>query len=202
MNLFKNKYRILSSRHPNHDYNAGVYFITICTHHQKRYFGEVIGDDICLTDIGKYTQEAIQKIGELHPDVEVWASVIMPNHVHLVLSVEVSEVVETSYYGVYNGTISDNETPQCDVSTMMSDTANKCGRLSYLISAFKSSVTRYARQRRILFAWQTRFHDRIIRNSHEYEMIYNYVLSNVANWHNDCFYADDSETPQCDSLYK
>lgn len=86
MNLFKNKYRILSSRHPNHDYNAGVYFITICTHHQKRYFGEVIGDDICLTDIGKYTQEAIQKIGELHPDVEVWASVIMPNHVHLVLS--------------------------------------------------------------------------------------------------------------------
>jgi hypothetical protein len=84
----------------------------------------------------------------------------------------------------------------------MSDTANKCGRLSYLISAFKSSVTRYARQRRILFAWQTRFHDRIIRNSHEYDMIYNYVLSNVANWHNDCFYADDSETPQYDSLYK
>ena len=79
MNLFKNKYRILSSRHPNHDYNAGVYFITICTHHQKRYFGEVIGDDICLTDIGKYTQEAIQKsMGTFMPVMIIMTFVIIP----------------------------------------------------------------------------------------------------------------------------
>ncbi len=38
------------------------------------------------------------------------------------------------------------------------------------------------------FAWQARFHDRIIRNHQEYVRINNYIVNNPANWINDPLY--------------
>ena len=37
---------------------------------------------------------------------------------------------------------------------------------------------------------QTRFHDHIIRDTGAFETIMNYVLTNVENWHKDCFLTD------------
>jgi putative transposase len=41
---FQNKYRIPSARAEWHDYNGGVYFITICTAGREHYFGRIEND--------------------------------------------------------------------------------------------------------------------------------------------------------------
>lgn len=42
MDKYRNKYRIKSARANWHDYNGGIYFITICTKNRAHYFGEII----------------------------------------------------------------------------------------------------------------------------------------------------------------
>ena len=42
-NLYQNRFRIESARATWHDYNGGIYFITICTAHKQCYFGCVLG---------------------------------------------------------------------------------------------------------------------------------------------------------------
>jgi hypothetical protein len=37
----------------------------------------------------------------------------------------------------------------------------------------------------IPFAWQTRFHDRVIRNHNEYKRIMHYINTNIENWQDD-----------------
>jgi hypothetical protein len=66
--------------------------------------------------------------------------------------------------------------------------ANKCGRLSHVISRFKSAVTRYANENNISFKWQTRFHDRIIRNQNELNRIAQHIENNPCNWKTDDHY--------------
>jgi putative transposase len=60
--------------------------------------------------------------------------------------------------------------------------------LASVVRGFKSAVTTYARKNNILFDWQSRFHDHIIRNKMEYQRIANYIMNNPAQWEQDKFY--------------
>jgi REP element-mobilizing transposase RayT len=59
--------------------------------------------------------------------------------------------------------------------------------LSVVVRQFKQSVTRYANANSISFAWQTRFHDRIIRDHDEMNRIAEYIEQNPAKWETDCY---------------
>ena len=41
MDKFQNRFRIPSARANWHDYNGGIYFVTICTKNREHYFGEI-----------------------------------------------------------------------------------------------------------------------------------------------------------------
>ena len=60
--------------------------------------------------------------------------------------------------------------------------ANHCGRMSHIISRFKSAVTKYARENGIPFAWQPRFYDHIVRDTAELNRIAAYIENNAAQW--------------------
>ncbi len=60
--------------------------------------------------------------------------------------------------------------------------------LASIIRGYKSAVTTYARKNGIIFDWQPRFHDHIIRSMDEYHRISNYILNNPTKWYNDKFY--------------
>lgn len=213
---FQNRYRIPSARAAWHDYNDGIYFITICTHQRENYFGEIIVDEngepkMNLSEIGKITDDCIAKMETIHNDINVPLWVVMPNHIHLIIIVE-SSFVETPYYDVSTGGDKPTGMPYYDVSTgggeptgtpyydvstngdkpmettggrkneKMQEIANNCGRLSHVISRFKTAVTKMARENNIPFAWQTRFHDHIVRNMDELNGISAYIENNVAKW--------------------
>ena len=51
---FQNQYRIPSSRATWHEYNGGMYFVTVCTQNKEHYFGEIQDGVMHLTEIGEY----------------------------------------------------------------------------------------------------------------------------------------------------
>lgn len=82
-----------SPRMPGFDYTQKlVYFVTTNCYHHKNYFGKIIKDGLniqmVLSEIGEIARFKIEELSSHHPGVEVIASVVMPNHVHLLLSME------------------------------------------------------------------------------------------------------------------
>jgi hypothetical protein len=75
-----------------------------------------------------------------------------------------------------------------EINEEMQRRANRCGRLSHMIGQFKSAVTKYAIEHDIPFAWQSRYHDHIIRNQLEMNRIADYIQNNPMNWELDRFY--------------
>jgi hypothetical protein len=61
----------------------------------------------------------------------------------------------------------------------------KQGSLSSVIRSYKSSVSKQAREIHADFAWQTRFHDHIIRDEESWKNIQEYILNNPARWDMD-----------------
>lgn len=179
--LFRKKYRIPSARATWHDYNGGAYFVTICTRDMEHYFGEIVGGEMNMTEIGEYVQQCIKNIPQHNTYANVPAFVVMPNHVHLIVIIDdenADSICRDVPWRV--STFGKNET--------MQTIANQQGRLSTMIGGFKQSVTRYANVNSISFAWQTRFHDRIIRDHDEMNRIAEYIENNVARWESDEFH--------------
>ena len=54
--------------------------------------------------------------------------------------------------------------------------------LSSIIRGFKSAITTYARKNDIEFAWQSNYHDHIIRNEDELHRIREYIINNPQKW--------------------
>ena len=79
-------------------------------------------------------------------------------------------------------TLTETTTSTTAKNGTMQKIANHCGRLSHVISRFKTAVTRFATQHDIPFAWQARFHDHIIRDPRELARITRYIERNVENW--------------------
>lgn len=77
---------------------------------------------------------------------------------------------------------------QLDKNEEMQRRSHCCGRLSRIIGQYKSAVTKYANEHGIPFAWQSRYHDHIIRNQLEMNRIADYVQNNPMKWEMDRFY--------------
>lgn len=89
MTLYKNKYRIESTRLPNYDYSAnGYYFVTICTHQKHCYFGNIVNARMHLSQVGKIAQKHWQDIPNHFNGVDIDRYVIMPNHVHGIIAID------------------------------------------------------------------------------------------------------------------
>jgi hypothetical protein len=57
-----------------------------------------------------------------------------------------------------------------------------------IIRGFKSAVTNQASPIHAEFAWQSRFHDHIIRNKESFQRISEYIRNNPLNWQTDQFH--------------
>ena len=81
--LFKNKFRIKSTRLPNWDYSSnGIYYITICTKNRECILGDIINGKIKLSPIGKIVQKHWHEISKYFENVILDEFIIMPDHVH------------------------------------------------------------------------------------------------------------------------
>lgn len=87
-----------SIRIESFDYSSvGAYFVTVCTAkreqilwHERR--GELCSPaDIPLSDTGKIVEREIMKLNSVYPAVRVDKFTIMPDHIHLIISINANE---------------------------------------------------------------------------------------------------------------
>lgn len=182
-----------------HDYNGGIYFVTICSHDKRHIFGKISGGVFYPTELGELVKQHIQLIPQHHPDTTLLNYVVMPNHVHMVLSVGTRLIAslptrtssEPTQKPSVTSTVTNN--PGCLRPPMHGEATadfHHNSRLAIIVGALKAGITRTARTRLIasLPCWQSRYHEHIIRNQRAFENIMSYIDNNVANWNRDCFY--------------
>ena len=155
---------------------CGTYFITICVknRHELLWDKETKArtspqeesaiyshEPYSLSEYGLIVEQAIINISRIYRAVNVMKYVIMPNHVHLLI--ETVPIMKHEEIG----------------RLLIAPT------VSTVVKQFKRSVSK-----QIGFSfWQKSFHDHIIRNQQDYQMICNYIDENPCKWRDDCYYS-------------
>jgi REP element-mobilizing transposase RayT len=187
-----------------HDYTGADYFVTFCTKNRELYFGDVVDGKMELSEIGKWAVTQIEQTAIIRQnDVEIPMFVVMPNHVHLIVicnrvdpcrdASNASVCRDTSNASVCRDT---SNASAHNVSNNVSADARgaslrfgpQSGNLPSVVRGIKSAVTKYAIEHGIPFAWQSRYHDHIIRNQMEMNRIADYIETNPLRWEMDQFY--------------
>ena len=89
--LFRNKYRIESSRLKGYDYSGpGAYYITIVTRNRECLFGDVVNDKMILNESGKIADKYWKEIPEHFPNAILDEYIVMPNHLHGIINLDTS----------------------------------------------------------------------------------------------------------------
>jgi len=197
-NRYRNKYRIESSRLQNWDYGMNaMYYVTLCTRDRIDYFGKVVEGQMNLSEFGLIADKYWIAIPEHFQFVLLYSYVIMPNHIHGIIIINVSDHsdkrnenhdtdVETLHATSLHGS---NPEPRGNKNENMSEISPKPGSLSTIIRSYKSTVTKHARQINPDFAWQSRFYDHIIRNDESLNKIRFYIRNNPKIWNEDKYYS-------------
>jgi REP element-mobilizing transposase RayT len=74
------------------DYSqAACYFVTVCAREKRRIFGEVIGAEMQLNDLGKIVEECLLAVPRHFRNAEIPVHSIMPNHSHAIVVLRVKE---------------------------------------------------------------------------------------------------------------
>ena len=63
---YQNTYRIQTARASWHNYDGGIYFITICTQDRIHYFGEIMNHKMNLSAIGQWDIDELNTAIENH----------------------------------------------------------------------------------------------------------------------------------------
>src|SRR2546429_409942 len=128
-----------SLRLKNFDYSRnGLYFVTICVQSKREVFGEIVDGTMKLTEIGLLAKECWEKIPEHFSMAGVDQFVIMPHHMHGIISINDANVVNADLRSLR---IKNDRTKMI---------------LSKIIHGYKSSVTRHVNRvlPNSLFRWQ------------------------------------------------
>ncbi len=177
MTKYKNKYRMESTRLPNWDYGSNAaYFVTICTKNRIHYFGEISNRGMKLSEIGKMAVKYWDEIPQHFPFVKLGAFVVMPDHVHGIVIIDKPD----------NKNNKNNVNVGAQNFASLRLNKNKFGpqskNLASIIRGYKIGVTKNARKIKPGFAWQSRYHEHIIRNEISYSKIENYIITNPLKW--------------------
>lgn len=157
------------NRLPGYDYSApGTYFITICTQNRKSLLSEIVGGDVLdapqvtLTFYGEVADEQIRRMGAWYGHICVEQYVIMPNHIHLLLTIRQDGPT---------GTSAPTRTKQHQA-----------------VADFVSTFKRFCNKVYGENIFQRSYHDHIVRGEADYRKIWQYIAENPARWREDCFY--------------
>jgi len=155
-----------------YDYSqSGSYFVTFCVKNRYELLGRVVEakinapQSVKLTDLGEVVQQSIEFMKNSNSGVKVPKYVIMPNHVHMIITLTTSATEKTVGHG--------SPTLQSLVGRIKSYTANRWNEMC---------------SSKYLTFWQRSFHEHIIRNDSEYLTICQYIDDNPTKWNDDEYY--------------
>lgn len=153
-------------KHPrlkNYDYSQnGCYFVTICVADFSVKLSDVIEENenekpsVILTETGMTVEKYILSIPDNYNTVSVDKYIILPNHIHLLLS------FDNTGGGMRSSRPTENTNPQ----------------LHNTVRAFKRMVTQETGKT----IFQDSFYDEVIKNEEHYLQVWQYIESNAQKW--------------------
>ncbi len=164
-----------SVRLPGFDYSkVGMYFLTICAAERRSIFGEIRGNDATLGPIGRVVQTCWIEIPKHFPTVKIETYVVMPNHIHGILTIQ-------------------SEWPDANRQEKTAPAVESFGRptpksIPTIVRSFKSAASKRVRESGLAGGesiWQRGYYEHVLRNTREYVEATNYILQNPARWAND-----------------
>ena len=88
MPIVDGQYRRPQLRNAGINYRYGWFFVTFQVAKNKSELGAIVGEKCVLNPLGEAVASLISTLGQYNPEVHVDSSVVMPNHVHLILKIE------------------------------------------------------------------------------------------------------------------
>ncbi|MCM1094607.1 MAG: hypothetical protein NC421_11700 [Lachnospiraceae bacterium] len=138
-----------------HDYNSGVYFVTMCSINKIRIFGTIHDNTMHLSPLGEIAKKCLDKITDHHPNCTILNHVIMPNHIHIVIAVGTRYIASATQNAHQTCTQPNPTTKQNKPQSIGCLKAPRHGEicadfhhnstLATIIGSFKAAVTRLAR---------------------------------------------------------
>ena len=164
--MFSNCYRIEKTRSSrSHAGEAGIYFVTLCCHQRKNYFGSVVHNAVQLTEIGCIAHNCWSMIPMRYPHVSLDTFVVMPNHLHGLIEIQTQAETE-------------NRKPRSNQLWQLQQ-----GSLYAIVQAYKAAVKRicwywdYEE-----FKWQSRHFEQIVPPDGSLNRIRQDILNNPRKW--------------------
>ena len=141
-----------------YDYSLpGNYFVTIVTQDWLCLFGDVMDGEMQASDAGRMVEKALAQIPEVHANTMVDHLVVMPNHIHFIITLQ---------GGVWLSEI---------IRRFKSYTTHL-----YIEGVKNGGWPRFNRK-----LWQHNYYEHIIRNQHAHDCIAAYIACNPARWSKD-----------------
>ena len=183
---YKGKYRVDSTRLPAWNYATnGGYFITICTAGKKCFFGEVVGGEMQLSQIGEVAQNLWFEIPQHFPNCHIDVFCIMPNHIHGILLIKQIQNLEEDAQNLEEDAMNRVSTRRRGGVTGVFNPMLSKNSISKIVRWYKGRCKFEINQIYQGFGWQERFYDEIIRNEFALDKIQQYIINNPINWECD-----------------
>ncbi|MBR2103226.1 MAG: transposase [Prevotella sp.] len=144
----------------NFDYSTpGNYFITVIVQGRLNLFGDVIDGKLLLNQAGKTIENALLQITKWYQGVILTHYVVMPNHIHAILTITNEEKI------------------------FLAEIMRKFKSYSthqYIEGIRKEGWMNFNKR-----LWQHNYYEHIIRNQRAYDFIACYIENNPMKWNKD-----------------
>jgi len=168
-----------SIRLKDYDYSSdGAYFITICTENRECILSSIRRGDPCgrpkieLTELGRICHNMFFGISVRY-NIIIPKYVIMPNHIHFLL------------------TISNEDSGITSNDDGIRATARVAPTVGLIVGGYRSIIAniwlKKCKEKNVSMGeiWQRNYHEHIIRDKYDYEAKWNYMDANPENWETD-----------------
>ena len=172
-----------SIRLKDYDYSrAGAYFVTVCAWQRECLFGEIVDGEMRLNEYGNIVKACWDDLPNHYPHTVLDAFVIMPNHVHGIITIVDDARDVNANIGIGAGSVGAGLKPA------PTKTVNKRHGLSEIVRAFKTFSSRRINETRDnpgCPVWQRNFYEHVIRNEEELSGVRQYIIDNPLKWELD-----------------
>ena len=121
---------------------------------------------IKLSDIGKIVDNKLCEISKKSDSVDIDKYVIMPNHIHVLLSVKQTD------------------------GTSRTPSLTRCSRQNEVIPRFVSYLKRSTNKEAGIEIWHRSYYDHVIRDAADYLARLKYIERNPIRWFTDKYYTE------------
>ncbi len=191
------------NRLPDYDYSApGAYFVTLCTHEKRCFLSKIAvgalheAPVVCLTEAGMVVRQAINALPERFPEIQIDHSVIMPNHVHLLLQITTERALRKAPLrtdeggGMESSALAKRALREAPLQPD-EGRGRERSTLAKAIGFLKMNSSKQIRTAQPqLKVWQRSFYDYVVRGEDDFREVWTYINNNPARWIEDEYFAE------------